>query len=99
MGLGMRMNVVEGYVNGNVVYIFPEGDVKRYDLYDSNGRIRVTRIVLGSGLTRDNRERLGDVLVMMGLIPPANFVVVPRENGFILIDSDSDLERFELKLS
>ena len=95
----MQQNVVEGYTNGNVVYIFPEGDVKRYDLYDQNGRLRIHRIVLGSNLTRDNYERIGDVLSSMGLIPGASYVTIPRDSGFILIDSDTDFERFELKIS
>lgn len=94
----MGFRLVEGYTDGNVVHIKPEGDVRRYDLFDKEDRIRVKRLVVSAKILKDGYEYIGDALAMLGLIQDGSFVIVQVQEGEILIiDSTCDALLWTLK--
>lgn len=92
------MRVVQGFKEENVIHIFPEGEIKRYDLTDAHGRVEVRNIPIGSKTINFEPERIASGLVALGLIKARPYVVVNTTEEIDLIDSNEDTLEYSLKL-
>ena len=89
--VSMNIRQVEGYQEGNVTFIFPEGHVSRFDLQDEHGNVRVRRLVFGTDMLELKYEKIPEILVMSGLIEDKNYVTIMTVEGhFRVINSDID---------
>jgi hypothetical protein len=90
-----QLRVVEGYREGNVTFVFPEGNILRWDLLDWQGQILIRRLPIGDSEFRvANRSRSGKILrrhrdelhvsealVLLGLIPDGQWVECRFDDG------------------
>lgn len=103
------MRSVEGYKEGNVTFVYPEGKIRRWNLSGADGGVRVRRVPI-HGLLGINGgleyENIAAGLMLLGLIPARSWIcchLVPTEENIgekiLLIDTENDVVEYVLSLA
>lgn len=91
------MRLVTGRREENVTFIYPEGDILRYNLCDANWNVITRRIVLGRQTVDLSAEAIGDGLAKIGLIGEEDLVTIRSEDGeLFLVETENDTVRWIL---
>lgn len=91
------MRLVTGKREENVFFIYPEGDILRFNLCDANWKILTRRVVLGRQMVEMNGEMIGDGLAKIGLINEEDLVTIRGEEGELyLVETENDTVRWIL---